>query len=370
VWLGLSASGDNNGNAKPLSAYGGADVAETNLVGTGITLGGAFALAEDQVALRLRFLDPAFLGSSWMAQTTLLYNSAREFYGIKGVRYDDPVGGASSVVDFAVARYTRFGGSVGVGRDLSVSTQMWFDYRLEAIDASLPLAASDLRGPDVEPINYYLIPGKSVLSTVRGTLLYDTRDGPFLPTRGWQVALQGDISLSPLGSSYPYQKLQVRASHWWAIWAHHVLKLELFGGAIGGSAPVYERFYIADFSDLLPDRVLDLNTDRRPAPNFFGTDIAEVRFGDYAAKANVEYRIPIYRGSRSIYGIDVFTAAGLYGVATKEEFTNPARGYSGLSLIPVDFTFNLGLRMDTKAGGFVFAFANALGFVPVLRGPH
>ena len=191
-----------------------------------------------------------------------------------------------------------------------------------------------------------------------------------LPTRGWHLQSTLDLALAPLGSSYAFQKAQVRVSTWWALRNRHVVRLEMYGGAIGGDAPVYEKFYVADFSDLLPDRVLDLNTDRRPAPNFFGTSIAEVRYGDYAAKIQGEYRIPIYRGTRSVYGIDFFSAIGVYAVATQREFTDPARGYSGLGRVPVDFTFNLGLRMDTKAGGFVFALANPLGFVPVLRGRH
>jgi outer membrane protein assembly factor BamA len=189
-----------------------------------------------------------------------------------------------------------------------------------------------------------------------------------LPTRGWHLVVASDTSLSPFGSSYPFQKLQIRASRWWELPWHHVARLELFGGAIGGNAPVFEKFYIADFSDLLPDRVLDLNIDRRPAPNFFHTAIAELRQGDYAARVQGEYRIPLYRGSRSVYGIDFFSAAGLYSVATRREFTDPATGYSGLARAPIDFTFNLGLRVDSKAGGFVIAFANALGFAPALRG--
>jgi outer membrane protein assembly factor BamA len=368
VWLGLSTTADADGNARPLSAYAGADVAETNLAGTGITLGGAFALAENQLGLRLRFLDPAFLGGVWMTQGTLFYNSAREFYGNRSVFYDDPFGGAHSVEDFAVARYTRFGGTLGAGRDLSVATQVWFDYRLESIQADLPLAASQLRGNEREPLLYDLIRGRSVLSTFRASLIYDTRDAQLLPTRGWHLVVASDTSLSPFGSSYPFQKLQIRASRWWELPWHHVARLELFGGAIGGNAPVFEKFYIADFSDLLPDRVLDLNIDRRPAPNFFHTAIAELRQGDYAARVQGEYRIPLYRGSRSVYGIDFFSAAGLYSVATRREFTDPATGYSGLARAPIDFTFNLGLRVDSKAGGFVIAFANALGFAPALRG--
>ena len=78
VSMGLSAEADNQGNARHLSAYGGLDVAETNLGGTGITLGAAAAVAEGQGALRVRFLDPAFLGGPWMTSGLLLFNSARD----------------------------------------------------------------------------------------------------------------------------------------------------------------------------------------------------------------------------------------------------------------------------------------------------
>jgi hypothetical protein len=37
----------------------------------------------------------------------------------------------------------------------------------------------------------------------------------------------------------------------------------------------------------------------------------------------------------------------------------------GFGKVPVDLTFNLGLRIDTNAGGFMFAFSNVLGFIPV-----
>lgn len=371
VWFGLTATADDKGNTRPLSAYGGADVAEHNLAGSGVSLGGAFAVGENQLGLRLRALDPAFWGTTWMAQGTLFYNVAREFYGIPGnVLYDDPFGGAQHVEDFAIARYKRLGGTIGGGRDLSVSTQLWIDYRLEGIDASLPLAASHVRGGEREPLSYDLIAGRSYLSSFRASLIYDTRDSPTLPTRGWHLLIASDTSLAPFGSSYPFEKLQGRASRWWLLPSQHVFRLELFLGAVGGQAPVFEKFYVADFTDLLPDRVLDLNLDRRPAPNFFRTAISELRYGDYAARLQAEYRVPLYRGSRSIYGVDLFSAAGLYAVAARRDFIDPPRTFSGLSRVPVDFTFNVGLRMDTKAGGFLIAFANALGFIPAFRGPQ
>jgi hypothetical protein len=46
VSMGLAADGRRDGSVTRLSGYAGLDVAETNLAGTGITLGGAMAVAE------------------------------------------------------------------------------------------------------------------------------------------------------------------------------------------------------------------------------------------------------------------------------------------------------------------------------------
>ncbi len=209
------------------------------------------------------------------------------------------------------------------------------------------------------------------MSTLRATLDHDTRDHPFLPTRGWHASVAVEVGLLPLGSDYAYQRAEVSASHWWHLpWHDHVLRLELFAGAIAGNAPFFEQYYVGDFSDFLPSRVLGVNFDRRPAPNFLGTDIVEVRYGEYAFKVAGEYRVPLFRGHHSIYGIDLFASMGIYGVAGARDITSPPVGYSGLSQVPIDLTANFGFRMDTSAGGFVFAFSNALSFVPVRgKGP-
>jgi outer membrane protein insertion porin family len=367
VWLGISADAYGNGNARPLTAYGGARVTETNLAGTGIALGGAFAVADGQLALRARLADPNFLRSSWIAETEILYSAARDFFGNHDVLVDDPsVDPTSSFFpDFAVASYKRFGGRVSAGHDLGVSSQLFLDYRLEKIDASLPLAASDHRGLDVEPIDFMLIRGSSLLSSVRATFVNDTRDEPFLPTRGHRLIGSVDASVTPLGTDYPYAKLVLRGSQLFPLSWGHVLELQGFAGAIFGNAPLFERFYVGDLTDLLPDRALDLAFDRRPAPNFLSTDIVEIRYGNYAAKVNAEYRVPIYRGTRSIYGVDFFGSLGLYGLANQQDFFSPARGYNGFATWPIDLTFNAGLRIETQAGGFVFGISNLIGFIPV-----
>lgn len=367
LWLGLATDAEPDGGARPLTAYGGIDVSEQNLAGTGVALGGAMALADRQLALRTRFSDPHFLRSSWTAEAQLLYNNAKDFFGNRDVLVDDPTQRVAQ--DYAVVAYHRFGGKIGAGHEVgSVATRVFFDYRLEKVDANLPRAASHKRGLDIEPIDFYLPDGSSLLSTVSATLVHDTRDEPFLPTRGWHLLGLAEASLTPLGSDYPYTKLVLRGSRWMPLPWRHVLRIEGIFGSVFGDAPLFEKFYVGDYTDLRPHRALDLAFDRRAAPNFFGTAIAEVRYGDYAARLNTEYRIPLYRGRKSVYGVDFFTSAGLYAVANGRDVVTPARGYGGLARFPVDLTFNLGLRADTAAGGIAIGIANFIGFIPIRSG--
>jgi outer membrane protein assembly factor BamA len=364
VFLGLSKDADNNGDPQPLTGYAGIDVAETNLGGTGVTLGGAVAFGGQEFGLRLRFLDPAFVGSSWMVSGTLLYNDGNDVFGNTGVRYNDPERQVAHS-DYAIVDYQRFGGAIGVGRDLGVPTQAWLHYRLETIDANYPRSASHYRGSDLEPIDFDVIRGQSLLSTVKASLQHDTRDHPFLPTRGWHVVTGVELALLPGSLDYDFQKVEIRAARWWRLpWKQHVLELQVFGGAIAGNAPFFDQFHVGDFSDFRPDRVLGMNFDRRPPPNVLDTEIAEERYGEFAASLTAEYRIPLYRGRRSIYGIDVYASGGVWGVADQDSIADPPTGYSGFARIPIDLTANLGFRVDTSAGGFTLSFANALSFLP------
>ena len=144
LWMGLAADTDAQGAERPLTAFGGVDGSELNLAGSGVTLGGALALARDQLALRVRFFDPTLLRGSWMTRAELLYNDARDFFGNQGVLKEDP-NREDDVQDRAVVSYKRYGGAVGFGRDLGISSQLWLQYRLETItDTRLPQAAAQI----------------------------------------------------------------------------------------------------------------------------------------------------------------------------------------------------------------------------------
>ena len=365
LWFGIAADEDAEGHSKPISAFLGVQAAETNLFGSGITLGAGFGVAEDQLALRARFEDPNFIGTKWAATAGLIYANAQDFFGNRDVQFESPLLDQQQVTDYAVVAYKRLGATLGTGHDLSISSAFAVEYRLEKVDAIVPVVASNKRGNTLEPIDFSILPGTSVLSTLRGSFVYDTRDAPFLTTRGTLVNAGMTLGLPPLGSDYAYVRLELSYQRWFTLpWLKHVLRVNGFVGAIAGDAPFFEKFYVGDFTDLLPDRVLDLAPDRRQPPNLLSTDIVEVRYGEYAAQATAEYRVPLYVGKKSIYALDAFASGGLYGVATKTSFTDPPTGYHGLARVPVDLTYNVGIRVDTSVGGATIAFSNLLGLLP------
>ncbi|MCC6527938.1 MAG: BamA/TamA family outer membrane protein, partial [Polyangiaceae bacterium] len=318
-----------------------------------------------QWTLGARFADPAFLGSPWSLSASFYYADARDFFGNRQVSFESPgLVSERAVTDYAVVAYKRLGGTLGAGHDLAVATRLSFDYRLERIAAIVPTVASHLRGATREPIDFDIEPGVSVLSELRAGVVYDTRDTPFLPKRGVVTGLQLGAGLTPLGSSYGFAKAEAELRAWWSLPWSHVVGLHAEVGAIFGSPPFFERFYVGDYTDLLPDRVFGLNPDRRQPPNYLGTDIAEVRYGDYAARLAGEYRIPLYAGTGSVYGVDLFALVGVYAVAAKRDLVDPPSGYSGAALAPLDLTYNLGFRVETYVGGFSLAFSNLLGLLP------
>ncbi len=222
--MGLSADADTQGNARPLTAYAGLDLAETNLGGTGMTLGVAAAVAQGQTALRLRFLDPAFLGSAWMTSATLLFADAKDYFGNAGVPQSDR-GNTGDPRDFAIVRYKRFGGTLGVGRDLSVSTQFWLHYRLEGVTADYPDQASHLVACAREPIDFDVIRGSSVLQHVarhartRHTRSPDLAHARLVPLPHGRARVVAGLP------DYEYQRVEVDTNHYIRLpWHGHVLR--------------------------------------------------------------------------------------------------------------------------------------------------
>jgi outer membrane protein insertion porin family len=366
---GILRSGDPSADAV---WYAGAQLAETNLLGTGITLGGAFLFSEPQQAVRLRFADPDFLGSGFTFAASGLANNARDFFGSENVSIaragcttPDP---ADCPDDFdarnAVVLYRRFGGSIGTGHDVGAYARYTLDWQGEWIDAySVPAAASESRNGSTRAIDFSIQRGHSLVSALQLGFVYDRRDDPALPTRGVIVQVRGDLGTQLLGSDYDFFRVQASVLHYVPLPWGHVLRFGAFAGVVFGRAPFFYKFYVSDLSDLIPSRALELNLDRRPPPDLFGTAIRFMRAEDLAARVDVEYAWPLHRGGSGLYALDAYVSAGLYTLFSQRDVQVGVPGFDGLSRVPIDATFDLGLRADTDVGVFQLGFSNVLGFV-------
>lgn len=350
-----------------LTPFGGLGVSELNLFGTGSQLSAQFVAADEQQAYRLRFLDPAFLGSAWSLSAEVRISDAQDYLGFNGVRSVRADGTVET--DHATIDYWRAGGRFGTGVRISDAMRVDMGYRFEWIDADLPVAASYQRGaPGATmnaPVPLDLLPGQSLVSGIGVTFSYDTRDDPFLPTEGMRLLAGIELAHNVLGSDYSFAKFTVDwAMHFELPW-HHTLTVSAFAGAIAGSAPLFDQFYIGDLSDLIPGRVLDLNFHDYATLNLLGTSIVEMQYEDLAAKVGVEYAWPLYR-SRSgfLYGLDIFLGLGLFSLASASDVALQLPGYAGASVFPIDLTGDLGIRFDTMIGLFRLSFSNVMGLIP------
>jgi hypothetical protein len=50
------------------------------------------------------------------------------------------------------------------------------------------------------------------------------------------------------------------------------------------------------------------------------------------------------------------------------DLTDAATGYDGAARVPIDLTYDLGLRIETEVGGFSLGFSNLLGLLPARGG--
>jgi len=212
--------------------------------------------------------------------------------------------------------------------------------------------------PSMMPIDFMIKDGSSRVGSITASVDLDTRSDPILPRSGMRIALSLEAASGLLGSSYDYVKTTVEGAFYRPMPRGHALGFHLFVGGIAGDAPYFDRFFIGDLNLLLPRRALGINFSTLPSRNLLNTTIAHHRYDQYAARALVEYAVPIWRRRGFIYGGDAFVGVGLLGMASPGDFVPP--GDSGLDSLPIDLTGDLGLRLDTYVGIFTISIANAL----------
>jgi outer membrane protein insertion porin family len=353
------------GTSEATDFWGGVGIAEHNFLGRGISVEAAFVLGSDpevergelQQSYHLRASMRQLGGGSLSVSASFRYLDGSDFFRRSGLE------NSSDPTDFLSIRYRRIGGTLGLGFDLARFIRFYVDYRGEMIDSDVPAGAAR-KDPDgrSEPIDFGIRDGTSVLSSLSVMLERDTRSDPVLPQRGALLSIAGTVGTGLLGSSFDYIKVAASYKHYFPMRWGHIVAVAGRGGVLFGEAPFFEKFFIGDFNDLVPNRALGLNFSTLPSHDIFGTAIDSKRYEEFAMRASVEYIVPWFRGGTFAYGGDFFLRLGLIFLTSRDELKMRDRALS--EAIPIDMTVDAGLRLDTQIGIFRFSIGNLLGRIP------
>ncbi len=363
---GVSTTTDRG---RTLFPWFGFKVTETNLAGLGIRLSGTALLSEFQQGGRVDLRYPKLIKDEYGVRFATYFLNGREFYGnnpLVSVPCGAPSCPNTSVVPHAVVRYRRGGFMVGTEKDFTTKLRYSLDWIGDIVSVlDRPQAASEQRGNEIAPIDFAIQDGRSFVSSLRFALVFDKRDDPGITKEG--VLFRGVITVGTrfLGSDYDFVELEASVRRWWRLPWNHTIRLGAFGGAAFGNTPFFYLFHISDLSDLIPSRFLEMQLDARPPPNLLGTSIANNHLGELAWRLDIGYDIPVYERvrDRGLREINLYTLIGLIGLADIRDPRAGVSGYSGFSRFPIDLTFDVGFRFDTRAGVFKFGFSTVVGFI-------
>ncbi len=366
---GLSEGVTTTTGSRNLSPWLGFKLTETNLAGLGIRLSGTALVSQFNQGGRLDLRYPKMIREQWGLRFGTFFLNGREFYGnqpLVSVPCGEPTCPGTSLVDSAVVRYRRGGFMLGTEKDITSTLRYQLDWIGDIVSVlERPEAASETRGNEISPIEFGIEDGDSFVSSLRFALILDRRDDPGITKEG--VFLRGVVTASTrfLGSDYDYLQLEVWIRRWWRLPWNHTIRFGAFGGVAFGNTPFFYLFHVSDLTDLVPSRFLEMQLDRRQAPNLLGTSIENNYLGELAWRLDVGYDVPVYERvrDRGLREIDLYMLIGLYSLADIRDSRLGTDGYSGFSRYPMDLTFDFGFRFDTRVGVFQVGFSTLLGFI-------
>jgi outer membrane protein insertion porin family len=330
-------------------------------------------LSRPQQGLRLGVTYPFVYGRGVGVRGAFHFANTREFFGTSPQvsiacppEFLETEDGCPEEITArnAVVFYRRGGLEWGAFSDVGPNSRVYLEWRGDLVHVrARPAAASERRGALVRPVDFAIEHGYSVVSLLSASFLYETRDDPAMPRRGTAVRVQTDVGSRAMGSDYEFLRVQARYNRWLPIGETQYLRLGVFAGLTFGAPPFFLKFHIADLTDLIPSRILGMNLDRRSPPNLLGTSIELMRNEEFAARFDIEYGARLFSGEGNLRNLSIYALVGLFSLADAHEMRFALRGYEGLSRVPIDLTFDVGLRFDTPIGVFQLAFSNLLGFI-------
>jgi outer membrane protein insertion porin family len=171
----------------------------------------------------------------------------------------------------------RVGGRISVGRQLTQTLSVNGALRLEGV------RVSDVHVPTPEILQEAT--GDSFLSTVRGSIIHDTRDMPFLPGEGHRV----EVGYEQAFGQFLYPRVDADARQYFTVYqrpdggGRQILTVGGQMGWTGDNTPIFERFFAGGFQSFRGFAF------RGVSPTQEGVYIG----GQFMAVGTVEYSVPL-----------------------------------------------------------------------------
>ncbi len=255
----------------------------------------------------LQYHEPWFLGRPLPFRAFFMFEDKKE------VNVD------SRETRYRLERYTA---TAGIEKKISenIRAELYYEFSLIRTFDVLPdvvLSREDL--------------GTLAISSIRTSLVYDTRDNPFEPRKGILAGITLKIASPFLFSEADFKKLTIYGSTFHRLTRRVILALSLRGGVAYGASkdeelPIVERFFLGGRSSVRgyeQDTLGPKGADGNPTG------------GNAYLAGNVEFRTSLPKG----FGVVAFLDAGNVWV-TASDIKNPG----------IRYTAGLGLRYVTPVG--------------------
>jgi len=291
-------------------SQGNFDVANWPPVGAGQKLRLRGTIGTERTDVELNFTEPWFLDRKLSLGISLFRRDSR----FLSDDYDQ----------------LNTGMNISLGKPLGRFTRINFIYGLEQIDVD------DVDEDASEQIKAE--EGSRIKSSFTTELIYDTRDNPFIPTRGLKASVAGMVAGGPLMGDTDIYLLEAQASKYVPVWFDHVFSLRGWTAAVdsygdSSTVPIFDRLFLGGARTL---RGFDF---REVGPK----DENGEPVGGYTAWfASAEYTIPLARLVRLAVFYDI-------GMVYEETFESNWDYYNS--------DYGVGIRFDIPGFPLRFDYA-------------
>jgi len=198
----------------------------------------------------------------------------------------------------------RVGGAITIGKPLPGPNRVSLRYQLVSTDIRDVADTNAYVYVDSPDETFFFDESEDAIeSSLRLRLMHDTRDNPFVPTRGNRLILSGELTGGVLGLDRDLWNLELTTAHYYPLWWRHVISLRTRWEVVDAygdtdEVPLADRLFLGggrtvrgyEFRDVGP------KVQRADAPP--GSESHRPVGGQSLGMAKAEYTMPIVSGVR------------------------------------------------------------------------